>query len=753
MAFNLYDPNTPRMKKPVPKSTVDFIKKILVIAASVAVATTAVTLAIVLWPSSPSLVIKLGMPSDVKLDGTNIGSGTEIVVEDIEPGRHTIEAIPKDKIPFLEKDVQKVDIASSKKEIIEMINVTEISFESEPLQATIILSSIDGDLKLGKTPLKTKLPYGQYEVVMRLPGFPEYSKSFLSSGAESIIISSDFNKLALEQPGSKKLSNNLIVSSLRAGAFLTVDGNDYPSGTKAFLESGFHNVCIGYGSTQVICTQVMFPSVGKPVEISWPESISYPCMYFGKDLFILPNDARNVSVSQDGSSLVYATGFSDIDCVDLITGQKTWSEKIDRAYDQRPVIMYGTDANYVYGVAGVPSDVRTTSFCVELKSGNELDVCQKYSGSVLPLASQGYKAGDWTCYANVWSENTYGQRNVSAIEAVTVKNLETQRFIRQLESNESASFLGVSTSATKDRHPLFVFSYRKGSGSSILILDPSVAVPWKQVEYKEWNKEKFTQILEKPKTEDLDKGWMVISTSINPVGVCYDGGFDTGNAIVIYSDYTVASISYPEGKLKWSRYVDKDRNTEPIISQAKGKNVVILSFPTSPYEYRLDLKTGEQIERRVKPLTPEEAVNGQACPGGSFVLPDNTAISGLKMDSEGKFKATWKRSFKTGLLLSSPWGPVHIEKDKVEILGSHMLSPISSFILPGLGSPGSGKIFGDKRYLAIYTGSRFWIIDREGSIRGYFTGINRLDPLESSGHKALLAQINREKVVIPWPKN
>ncbi|NTU60889.1 MAG: hypothetical protein HGA95_00945, partial [Caldiserica bacterium] len=559
--------------------------------------------------------------------------------------------------------------------------------------------------------------------------------------------------LALDQPGSRKLTFNLLVTKLREGATLKIDNTEYKAGSQALLPSGFHNVCMFNGSYQILCTQVMFPSVGKPVEISWPDSIDYPCMYFGKDLYTLPNDARYTTVSQDGSSLVYATGYSQIDCIDLATGQETWTEKIVRAFNLRPVIMSGTDANYIYGMAGIPSDIKATPFCIEIKSGTEKDVSASFSGSSLPMSATGYKSGEWQCYANVWSTIVGGEGVVSAIEAVVVKGAETSRYIRELEPNESASFLGVSMSATSDNHPIFIFSYQKDKNSNLLILDPTIAVAYKQVEYKEWNKEKFTKLMEAPKPEDKDKGWIVLQSPFEAKGACYDGGFDTGKAFIIYSNYTVASISYPDGRLKWSRYIDKIRKTFPSISQAKGKNVVILSYSSSPFEYRLDVKTGEILEKRSRALTPEEAIIGTACPGGSFIISNNVVVSGVKMDDSGKYKPTWKRTFKDGLLLPSPWGSVYVNNGKVDVLGSHMLTPVLTFNLPGLGSPTVGSVYGDKYNLAIYVDSKIWIVDRDGIIKGFFTGIDKLSPLESSGHKALLAEIDGRKVVIPWPRN
>jgi hypothetical protein len=687
------------------------------------------------------------------VDGKLVGTGLTAIVKDIKPGRHEVAAKPKENVPFLVVDQQRVDIAPGKSETIELVNISMVEFSSNPDKATIIVSSLDGDLNIGQTPLKTKLPFGQYEVTMRLPGFPEFSKSFLSSGAEDVTISADFDALAMDKPGSRKLTYNLYVSKLRQGATLKVDNTDYKAGSQVLIPSGFHDVCIINDGIQIICTKVMFPSVGKPVEISWPDSIDYPCIYFGKDLYTLPNDARYVTVTQDGSSLVYATGHSQIECIDLTTGQERWVEKIDRAFNLRPVIMNGSDANYIYGMAGVPSDVRATPFCIEVKTGQEKDISGNFSGSSLPVSVTGYKSGNLQCYANVWSTVITGEGVKSAIEAVVVEGALTNRFIRPLESDENAQFLGVSSSATNDGKAIFIFNYTKKGINKLLVLDPAKAVPYKQVEYKEKNKEKYTKIMEEPKPEDKTKGWIELNSPIDAQGVCYDGGFETGKAFIIFSKYTVASINYPNGTIKWSRYIDKIRKTTPTISQAKGKNVVIMTFPTSPFEYRLDVKTGEILEKRTKPLVPEETINGIFCPGGSFVLPGNVAISGVKLGDDGKFKPTWEKKFKEGQLFPSPWGPVLINAGRVDILGSHMLSTVLTFSLPGLGTPKTGSVFGDKSNLAIYADSRIWIIDRDGYIKGYFTGIDNLTPLESSGQKALLAVIDGRKVVIPWPKN
>lgn len=729
------------------------IKKILLYSTTVLVIVALVVLAVVLWPKSPTLTINAGVVSDFMVDGKSVGSGLTAIIKDAKPGRHIIEARPKENIPFMTSDKQRVDIAPGKSETIELVNISIVEFTSKPDKATIIVSSLDGDLNIGKTPLKTKLPFGQYEVTMRLPGFPEYTKAFLSSGTEELSITTDFDSLAMDQAGSRKLTYNLIVSKLRQGSALKVDNTEYKAGEQVLLPSGFHDVCIFSEGRQVICTQVMFPSVGKPVEISWPESIDYPCIYFGKDLYTLPNDARYATVTQDGSSLVYATGHSQIDCIDLATGQERWVEKIDRAFNLRPVIMNGSDANYIYGMAGVPSDVKATPFSIEIKSGQEKDVSLMFSGSSLPMSTTGYKSGNLQCYANVWSTIVTGEGYVSAIEAVVVNGAQTQRYIRPLESNEKAMFLGVSASATQDGHPIFVFSYTKEGKSKLLVLDPTLAVPYRQVEFKEKNKEKFTMIMEAPKPEEKLLGWKVLDSPIDAEGVCYDGGFDTGNAFIIFSRYSVASITYPNGNVKWSRYIDKVRKVAPTISQAKGRSVLIITYPTSPFEYRLDIKTGEVLEKRSKPLVAEEAISGTPCPGGSFVLSGNVAISGVKLDESGRYKPTWKRTFNDGLLLASPWGPVHINSGKVQVLGTHMLSPVLEFSLPGLGTPKNGSVFGDKYNLAIYTESKIWIVDRDGFIKGYFTGISRLSPLESSGHKALLAEIDGRKVVIPWPRN
>lgn len=753
MAFNLYDPKTPKIKRGVSAQTLAKIRQYLTYTAIGIGFVLLVWITVAVWPKTPSLTIECKVPAEIFLDDKSYGKGSTVFIRTIEPGRHVVKAVPLETIPFMDMDVQKVDISPGRSETIELINVSDVVFDTKPQKAAIILSSLEGDASLGTTPLRTKLPYGQYDVVMRLPGFPEYQKSFLSSGAEVIDITADFDELALNQPGSRKLTTNLSVPKLIEGAKLTVDGKEYAQGSQTLLPSGFHKVCMNYYNQQILCTQVMFPSVGKPIEISWPETIYNPCMYFGRDLFTLPGDARGATVAQDGSSLLYATGYPFVDCVDLESGQRVWTQKIDRAFDLRPVIIYKTDGNNIYGMAGIPSDPRSTPFCIEIKTGKEIDVQKKFEGSILPLATQPFKSDVWNCYGNVWETVINGEGKVAAIEAVVVKNLETFRYVRRVESDETARFLGVSFSATDDGHPIFIFSLKRGKTTGIMVLDPTLAIPHKLNEYKERNREKYNALLEGPQGADAEKGWIWMPLTIDAQGACFDAGFNTGKTFIVYSDFTVAAVMYPQGRYKWSRYVDKARKSDPTISRSKGKDVVLINFPTSPFEYQLDLKTGEQIERRVKPQTAEEAIQGLVCPGGSFVLPGNKAISGVKLDDSGKFKPTWERTFKTGLLLPSPWGPVQIESNKVTVLGSHMLRPILKLTLPGLGSPKNGLILGDKRFLALFFDGRIWIIDRDGLNRGYFTGIDGLEPLESSGHRAMLANMDGKKVVIPWPQN
>lgn len=748
MQYSLYEPQKPHVHKP--EEAEKHRKRMFWFRTSI------LSIALILvvwmlwrvWPTAPGLVIELGVDGELSMDGKPMGVGKEFSFPQLQIGKHMVTVKPVKPVFYITEQTERIDLQYGTKETIKMLEVASCTIDSKPQGAWVVMNhQTEGELLIGKTPIKTVIPYGYYEAILRLPGYPESRTSVLSSESSEIKHFVDFEKLALAEEKSSKLTENFIVSSLPSYAMVKIDNIEITSPKRLLLEGGYHKVCLFSGQTQVICTDVVLPTVGKPVIISWPDNITSPCLYFGEGLYPLPYDVRNITVSPDGSRLLFNTQASYVNCVDLITGRELWATKLDRAFNGLPAMILGADDEKVYGSAGIPPGLNwggpgSTAFAISLETGSEIDIDKLYSGSALPMSPPKFQAGGSQFYGHVWKGPV--QPNLSipkGMEAVVVTGNEVKRFTHDVDYWDEADFLGVSVSAKKN-WPIFVYqTIQKGYGSGFVdvhVLDTQDAKPIKTGEEDE-------------KARYYEGSWINFSGPFPAKGVCFDGGFDTKGTFIMWNDHQIASVAYPSGKIVWKKYVDNVPSQPPTIISAKGKPVVLLNFKVSPYELQFDLYTGEQIVARSKPQDAAEAIGGEACPGGVFVLPKGKIVSGVKSDANGNFKPTWVKVYDDVLVKASPWGALVILNNTVTLLGSHELAPVMSIKLPGLGSPKEAQVFGNQNDLAIYAGTSCWIVDRYGLVKGYFANVSSLHALESNGHKALLATIGQRQVVIPWP--
>ncbi len=728
MQYSLYEPphpHVPKLKEEQRRKKIRSTVKIGVIALAVFIAVWALWY---VWPTSPKLIVILGVEADLILDDIPQGQGTTFEFPNLAVGKHTLTAKPKITAPFLAEQTEHIELQFSEHEFVRMLQVSKLSVSSKPEGAVIQLTSSDEGIRsLGRTPIETVLPFGRYDGLFLVPGYPEAREQVLSSG-DDIALDLDFEALALSE-GGKKLNENLQIGSLPSGAIVSIDGKGYLAETKARLSAGFHKMCLYYNNEQVICSDVILPTVGEPLKLAWPSGIEYPCLYFGEGLYLLPKDARNIMVSQDGKKLLFNNLFGDVTAVDLETGQELWNSKIDQAFDFRPAMLLGSDSEKVFGTSGWPPDPESKTFALDIEKGVELDMKEQNGGSSLPFLPSKYQFGQTKCYAQIWEGPLWRSGMKRSIECVIERDGVFQRFTKEVEFGNAASFLGVSVAA-KSKSPVFVFQTVQvsgyGSGSVYLL---------------------FLQ----PNNGSGEGNWIKVKAPFEALGVCFDGGFDTGGCVVLYGKNQAASVRYPSGELAWRYYFDETASIVPTIVEAKGRPVLMLNFRKPPFEVHLDLKTGEELLARKTPRTAEEAIDGEACPGGSFVIGNSKVVAGVKKDMRGDFMPTWTRVYTNKLVKASPWGPLIIENGVISLLGSHKLDAVLTFKLPGLGTPSDATILGDSEHLAILAGQAMWIVDRYGMVRGYFTGVNSLAPIESGGHKAMMVEIGNRKAVVPWP--
>jgi|GEM_PF-689202 len=772
MQFSLYDPLRPNIPRPKEvekkKRMTTGIKVALVIIVSV-------TLTWTIWrviPGPPRLVILLGVDGELTVDGVPQGLGREFLLPQLGAGRHDLIAKPSKPIPFITEQVERFDLQYGVNETIRLLQVAEVSFESKPPGASIILSSSEGDLSLGKTPIRSMIPVGHYDIALRIPGFPEYKTSLIAEEKAKAKITTDFEELALSQPGAKKLIENLIIGSFPPGVEVTLDKKSLEFQREYQFPSGFHRLCMFWDDIQVACTDVVLPAVGKPVIISWPLELSSPAILFARGVHALPIDARNFVVTQDGKTLLYNTEFGLVNAVDLSSGKLLWSEKIDEAFDYSPAIILGIDSEKVFGTAGIPpgSGKKAQPFAVKISDSNEKDIKSDYGGSSLPFTNTKFEYGKFKCFANVWEGPFRGTGTQRGIEAVIIEDGKVRRYAKSIDWMESVTFAGVSFGATGGKRPIFIFQTTKNVGwghgwVELLMLDPVEPIEM-TTEQEEASTEKprvsKTSKLEEPDLEAFSKGtWISVKSPFVPKGVCFDGGFKTGNSIIIYDDHQIACVSYPNGKVIWRRYVEGHAVSAPTIIQAKGKDVVVLNFEKSPFELQLSLRGGEIVLLRKIPESPIEGTGGIATVGGCFVIGKDTVVSGVrriqtlipgtKGEYETKWQPTWRKVWNNALVISSPWGPLVIFNNTITVLGSHKLEPILKFSVPGIGTPKEAEVFGDNEFLAVKVGTLCWIFDRYGLIRGYLTGVQTLSHPSELSNKALIAKVGDRKVVIPWP--
>jgi len=736
--YSLYEQKRTRIPKPKRDLKIKQALKILGIIGIFILISGIIITIINLWPSHPKIKIMLGTEGEVIFDGVNAGVGTEFVFEDLEAGLHTINAKPTTEIPFLLEEIEEINLQAGANETIELLSVCQLNITSTPPSARIILKSIDGDLNLGKTPLQTMIPTGHFEVNIRLPGYPEYRQSILTIDLEPIDVDVDLIQIALSEPGAKKLINNLNIGSIRPGASIIINDHEYKESGLHNIKPGIHKTTLRYNKINIITTEVVYPSVGVPVILSCPENISHPCLHFGEGLYEIPSDARDIILSADKRFLLFTTQYrwvyEYVNAVNLKTGKLSWSSDVNSAWDFRPVIVAGTDNAKVYGMSGVPPKYSAVPFTLDLEHGFE---GSKFSSdeSILPLMGHGIELGDKTIYAQVWTGCFFSSKEIqTGLEVlITGPNYE-KRFLKLLKKKWTARFLGVSVSARKDSKPIFIFLASYKNKSHLLILDPALS----------------SDSGDEPKEEPE---WITVNIPFKPTGIIPDKGFNTGNGFVIYNENSTASISYKNKNVKWRRYLEPAPQTEPIFQMIKDKPVVLFSFSKSPFELQLDILTGKEVEKRTLPISAQEWYGSPPSIAGVFIR-GNTVFAGVHEDDNGGFIHRWSKDFPSGELISTRWGPVHIEDNNFTLLGSHKLESILTFSLPGFISSGDTQVFSTQNHLAIFDdgSGRCWVVDRDGLLKGYYIGISSLNQFGDIVGNALSATIGGKKLIIPWPE-
>lgn len=752
MQFSLYEPRRPVILKPDEMKR----KKKQRLTIEIALLAVAVIFAVWMlwrvWPTAPRLTITTGVEVELIIDDVSQGKGSEFYFPGLSVGSHKVIATPSKPIPFVIQQEDRIDLQYGVHERIKMIEVAEVEFTSTPEGATVQASSQETEVILGKTPLKTIIPYGNYEMTLRIPGFPMSKQVFVLNETSNKSLSVNFDALALEKSEGKKLAENFIITSLPDNAAITVDGKPLASPSKSLLETGYHKLCLTQGAKQIICCDIIVTNVGKPVILSWPSGIETPCLYFGKNAYMLPPKVRNFTVSKDGTKLLFNAGSAEVRAVDLSSGDELWVSKIDRSYDGRPSILVATDNNQAFGIAGIPPNQDSIAFSLKLDDGSENYINEETGGTPLSLVEPDLVKNDTKYIGKVWvgpvRPNNFPD---IGMEAVTVRGSKVTRFTHEVGFMNEADYLGISETSNPQT-PIFVFQLTNWKGFvDILLCDPTYSPDSEKKKPDTPPPSNSNKLNEDESSENgSDSGaWKTVKAPFPARGLIADGNMNVKNRFFIWSDNQIACISYPQGNLLWRYYSKRALHDAPKIMEAKGRMVIVSNYYSSPYEVHVDPSNGREVYSRKLPISPDEAMGGKPVLG-SLYIKGNTVASTVKRNAQGEYKATWMWTYQ-GIVRSSPWGPVVCKNGTISVLGAHKLKPFLTLPLEGLGNPNSLNVVGNSDYLVIHADDKSWIIDRYGMIKGFFLGVGKIEVFGTQERNVLLMEIQGRKVVVPWP--
>lgn len=756
MQFSLYEPRRPVILKP------DELKRKKKQRLTIEITLLAVAVIFAgwmlwrVWPTSPKLTITTGVDVELIVDDVSQGKGTEFYFPSLSVGSHKVIATPTKPIPFVIQQEDRIDLQYGVHERIRMVEVAEVEFNSTPEGATVQASNQESEVILGKTPLKTLVPFGNYEITLRIPGFPMSKQVFVLGETSSKSLKVDFDALALEKSEGKKLAENFIITSLPDNASITVDGKQLQSPSKNLLETGYHKLCLMHGSKQIICCDIIVTNVGKPVILSWPSGIESPCLYFGKNAYMLPPKVRNFTVSKDGTKLLFNAGSAEVRAVDLSSGDELWASKIDRSYDGRPSILVATDNSQAFGIAGIPPNQDSIAFSLKLDDGSENNINDQAGGTPLSLVEPDLVKNDTKYIGKVWvgpvRPNNFPD---IGIEAVTVRGKQVSRFTHDVGFMNEADYLGISETASPST-PIFVFQLTNWKGFiDLLLCDPTFKSSSPDAEKKTQTDPKSPENPKKPQEDDSPENefnsdaWSKVKAPFPARGLIADSNMNAKNRFFIWSDNQIACISYPKGDLLWRYYTKRVPSEPPRIMEAKGRMVIVSNYFSSPFEVHVDPSSGREIHSRKSPVSPDEAMGAKPVLG-SLYIKGNTVASTVKRNAKGEYKATWMWTYQ-GIVRPSPWGPVVCKNGTISVLGAHKLKPFLTLPLEGLGNPKSLNVVGNSDNLVIHADGKSWIIDRYGMIKGYFLGVDKIEVFGTLERNVLLMEIQGRKVVVPWP--
>jgi hypothetical protein len=756
MQFSLYEPRRPVILKPDELKRKKKQRLLIEIALLVGAVIFVGWMLWRVWPTVPKLTIITGVEAELIIDDVSYGKGTEFYFPSLSVGSHKVLATPTKPIPFFVEQEDRIDLQYGVHERIRMLEVAEIEFISTPEGATIQASNQEAEVILGKTPIKTIVPYGNYEMTLRIPGFPMSKQVFVINETSTKTLGVDFDALALEKSEGKKLAENFIITSLPNNATITVDGKKLSSPSRNLLETGYHKLCLTYNSKQIICCDIIVTNVGKPVVMSWPSGIETPCLYFGKNAYMLPPKVRNFTVSKDGTKLLFNAGSAEVRAVDLSSGDELWVSKIDRSYDGRPSILVSTDNNLAYGIAGIPPNQDSIAFSLKLDDGTENYITENTGGTPLSLVEPDLVRNDTKYIGKVWV-GPIRPNNLSdiGIEVVVVRDKQVSRFTHEVGFMNEAQYLGISETASPST-PIFVFQLTNWKGFvDILLCDPTFKESQSNNENKKQPESSPPINSSKPKEDNPAQGesehpaWKTVKAPFPANGLIADGNMNVNRKFFIWSDNQIACLSYPQGDLLWRYYTKRIPVVAPKIMEAKGRMVIVSNYYSPPYEVHVDPSTGREVYSRKQPISPDEAMGGKPVQG-SLYIRGNTVASTVKRNTQGEYKATWMWTYQ-GIVRSSVWGPVVCKNGTIFVIGSHKLKPFLTVQLEGLGNPKSLNVVGNSEYLVIHADDKSWILDRYGMIKGYFLGVEKIEVFGPQERNVLLMEIQGRKVVVPWP--
>ncbi len=735
--YSLYEKKRTKIPSPRNDEKLKALRKYFFVSFSILILIVSVFLIIQIWPKKPEIKLILGTEGEVVFDGKSIGIGTEFTLRKLEKGLHTIVAKSTEKIPFLLEEVEEINIQPGVKTELKMLSVCELSINSNPPGARVMISSIDGELNLGKTPIDTKIQSGHFEVTVRLPGYPEYRKSILTVDLEPIDLNIDLEQQALSEPGAKRLINNLTIKSMMHGSSFIINGKNYTSPGSFAIDPGIHETTLIYGKNEIFKTEVVFPSVGKPVVLSCPANITNPSIHFSGNLHVIPQDARDISISNDDKFLFYSTPtryiYETVKSVDLETGETRWVVDVDSAWENRPIIIGGCSNTSVYGMAGVPPKFSASPFAIDIRHGVENQ--RFYSeNSALPLSEKPIDHLSTPTYAGVWSGYYKTSKEVTGLEVLIKSQNEDERFLKILDKGWDAKYLGYSESAKDNSKPIFIFHVWKGNINRLLILDPE---------------KKLSDIELDKNPKEKNPEWVTIGISIQPDFLVSDSHKIPAKHFLICDSKNTYAITYPSGKVKWKRYFNIPTTEKPEFKIIKDKPVVLYTFDVNPFEVQLDVKTGKEVDRRENPITPQEFFNPDSNMMGIF-LKEDKLFSGVYEDPQGGFSYRWEKKVENGLAFLTECGGITISRGTFTVLASHGLEEILSFNVPGFDPTLPFDYISTPNHIALHSNNKCWVINQDGLIVGFYQDISKIEKANDSSTYAFLAVSKNQKLIIPW---